>query len=158
MDPLGDPLTTRLIQTGWEFTMEPYPSGQFWFIDDPDHLFGNSSVWTRTRTRSDGPELLLTLALEHPCTVRSHMTKIYVSCQKLHCACYSSVCQPILTSYCSPFAHNISLTKSLVQDTSRGWWNIDAFYPTFFSLPCSSSFPLHWPSLTPFQPVHLTLV
>jgi hypothetical protein len=42
--------------------MEPYPSGQFGFIDDPDRQFVNGSVRTRTRTRSDGPELLLTLA------------------------------------------------------------------------------------------------
>jgi len=41
--------------------MEPYPSGQFGFIDDPDRQFGNGSVWTRTRTQSDGPEPLLTL-------------------------------------------------------------------------------------------------
>jgi len=41
--------------------MEPYPSGQFGFIDDPDRQFRNGSVWTRTRTRSDGPEPLLTL-------------------------------------------------------------------------------------------------
>ena len=56
-----DPLKTRPILTGWEFTMEPYPSGQFGFIDDPDRQFGNDSVWTRTRTRRDGPEPLLTL-------------------------------------------------------------------------------------------------
>ena len=43
--------------------MEPYPSGQFGFIDDPDRQFGNGSVWTRTRTRSDGPEPLLTLVM-----------------------------------------------------------------------------------------------
>jgi len=61
MDPLGNPLPTHPIQTGWEFSMEPYPSGQFGFIDDPDHQFGNSSIWNRTRTRSDGPEPLLTL-------------------------------------------------------------------------------------------------
>src|SRR5882757_9556180 len=62
MDPLCDPLTTRPIQTGWEFAMEPYRSGQFGFIDDPDRQFGNGSVWTRTRTRSDVLEPLLTLA------------------------------------------------------------------------------------------------
>jgi hypothetical protein len=61
MDPLGDQLTTRPIQTGWEFTMELYPSGQFGFIDDLDRQLGNGSVWTRTRTRSDGPEPFLTL-------------------------------------------------------------------------------------------------
>jgi hypothetical protein len=48
--------------------MEPYPSGQFGFIDDPDRQFGNGSVWTRTRTRSDGPEPLLTL-VGHNATV-----------------------------------------------------------------------------------------
>jgi len=41
--------------------MEPYPSGQFGFIDDPDCQFANGSVWTRTRTRSHCPEPLLTL-------------------------------------------------------------------------------------------------
>jgi len=63
MDPLRNPLTTRPIQTGWGFTMEPYPSGQFGLIDDPDRQFGNGSVWTRTRTRSDGLEPLLTLGV-----------------------------------------------------------------------------------------------
>jgi len=61
MDPLGDQLTTRPIQTGWEFSMERYPSGQFGFIDDHDCQCGNGSVWTRARTRSDGPEPWLTL-------------------------------------------------------------------------------------------------
>jgi hypothetical protein len=61
MDPLGDPLTTCPIQECWEFTMKPYPGGQFGFIDDPDRQFGTSSVWPRTWTRSDGPEPLLTL-------------------------------------------------------------------------------------------------
>ena len=63
MDPLGDPLTTRPIQTGWEFAMELYPSGQFGFIDDLDCQLGNGSVWTRTWTRSDGPEPFLTLGV-----------------------------------------------------------------------------------------------
>jgi len=68
MDSLGDQLTTRPIQKGWEFTVKLYPSGQFGFIDDPDRQFGNGSVWTRTRTRSDGMKPLLTLHLreEHP--------------------------------------------------------------------------------------------
>jgi hypothetical protein len=63
MDPLCDPLTTRPIQTGCEFPMEPYRGGQFGFIDYPDRQFGNGSIWTRTRTRSDGPEPLLTLVV-----------------------------------------------------------------------------------------------
>ena len=63
MDPLGDPLTTRPIQMGGEFTMEPYPSGQFRFLDNPDLQFGNGSVWTQTWTRSDGPEPLITLLM-----------------------------------------------------------------------------------------------
>ena len=40
--------------------MEPYPSGQFGFIDDPDRQFGNGSLWTQTQTQGDGPEPLLT--------------------------------------------------------------------------------------------------
>ena len=65
MDPLCDPLTTRPIQTGWEICSEPYPNRQFGCVDNPDHQFGNSSVLTRTRTRSDGPEPLLTLLLRN---------------------------------------------------------------------------------------------
>jgi len=61
MDPLCDPLTTRPIQTGLEFTMELYTSRQFGFIDDQNRQFGNGSVWTQNQTRSDGPEPLLTL-------------------------------------------------------------------------------------------------
>jgi len=68
MDPLCDPLTTRPIQMGWEFTMEPYPSGQFAFIDDPDRQYGKGSVWTRTQTQSEGPEPLLTLTRGRPAT------------------------------------------------------------------------------------------
>jgi hypothetical protein len=63
MDPLGDPLTTCPIQTGWEFTIELCISGQFGSIDDPDPQFGNGLVWTQTQTRSDESEPLLTLPI-----------------------------------------------------------------------------------------------
>jgi hypothetical protein len=56
-------------------------------------------------------------AQEHSYIVRSHITKFYVSCQQLHCACYTSGYQPIFTSCGSPFPHNISLTQTLGQDT-----------------------------------------
>jgi len=56
-----DPLTTRPIQMGREFNIEPNPSWQLGFIDNPDHQFAKGLVWTHTRTRSDGPELLLPL-------------------------------------------------------------------------------------------------
>jgi len=62
IDPLGDPLTTCPIQTGWEICIEPYPNWEFGWVANPDHQFGNGSVLTRTRTRSDGLEPLLTLA------------------------------------------------------------------------------------------------
>jgi hypothetical protein len=65
MDPLGNPLRTCPIQMGWEFTMEPYPSGQFQLSDNPDRQFGQGSVWNRTLTRSHGLELLLSLVWEH---------------------------------------------------------------------------------------------
>jgi len=57
-----DLLTTHPIQTGWEISIEPYPCGRFGSIDNPDRQFGNSSVPTQTKTRSDGPEPLLQLA------------------------------------------------------------------------------------------------
>jgi len=63
MDLLCNPLTTRPIQTGWEFTIEPYPSWQLGYIDHPDRRFGKGSVWTRTRASSDSPEPFLTLSV-----------------------------------------------------------------------------------------------
>jgi len=61
MNVLYNPLKTRPIQTGREMSMEPYPNRQFGFIDDPDRQSGSGQVPTRTRTRSDGPDPLLTL-------------------------------------------------------------------------------------------------
>jgi hypothetical protein len=61
----------------------------------------------------------------------SHTTMISVSCEQLHCACCTSVDQPISTRYCSPFAHNISLTKTLRQDTLKKlvkYWCILCYY------------------------------
>jgi len=61
MDPLGNPLTTRPIQTCWEIGIEPYPNWLFGCVDNPDRQFGNGLVLSRTRSRSDGPEPLLKL-------------------------------------------------------------------------------------------------
>ena len=61
MDPLDNPRMTRPFQMGKMISIEPYPNGQFGFIDNPDRQFGGSSVPTRTQTRTDGPEPLLTL-------------------------------------------------------------------------------------------------
>jgi len=73
MDPLGNPLTTCTIQMSWVFTTELYPSGQFGFIDDPDHQFGNGSVWTRTQTISEGPEpFLLLLGVHNHVSLEMH--------------------------------------------------------------------------------------
>jgi hypothetical protein len=63
MDLLGDLLTTHPIQTHWEFTIKPYTSWWFGWIDNPDCQFGNGSVWTWTWTRSHDPEPLLTLGI-----------------------------------------------------------------------------------------------
>ena len=46
--------------------MEPYTNRQFGFIDNPDRQSGSCSVPTRTRTRSDGPDPLLTLWVSIP--------------------------------------------------------------------------------------------
>jgi hypothetical protein len=63
MDELGDPLTRRRIETGWEVTMQVSLCQQFGFIDDPDHQFGNRTVWTRTPTQNDCLEPLLPLQI-----------------------------------------------------------------------------------------------
>jgi hypothetical protein len=63
MDQLGDPLTTRPIQTGSEFTNEPYPTGRVGSIDGPELQFGNGLVSTRIATRSDGPEPFVILPM-----------------------------------------------------------------------------------------------
>jgi hypothetical protein len=95
MDRLGDLLTTRPIQTGWEFTMELYLSEQFWFIDDPERQLGNGSVWTRTRTwtRSDSlepianticlltkPRMLINIVISHKFNQEIAGTRVYISC------------------------------------------------------------------------------
>jgi len=67
MDPLYNPLRTHPIQTGREMSMDPYPNRQFGFIDNPDRQSGSSLVPTRTRTRSDNPDPLLTLAATPEC-------------------------------------------------------------------------------------------
>jgi hypothetical protein len=63
MDILDNLLTTGPIQMGWQVTIKPYSCWQFGISNKADRPYGNSSVWTRTPTRSDGPELLLTLSL-----------------------------------------------------------------------------------------------
>jgi len=40
MDPLNNPLSTRPIQKGGEYSMQPYQNGRFGFIDDPDRQIG----------------------------------------------------------------------------------------------------------------------
>jgi len=61
MHPLDNTLSTRPIQTGRVYSVESYLNGRFGFIDNPDRQLGAASIPTRTRTRSDGPEPLLTL-------------------------------------------------------------------------------------------------
>jgi hypothetical protein len=64
MDPLYNPVGTHPIQMGREMWMNPYTNQQFEYIDDPDRQSGAGSVPTRIRTRSDGPDPLLTLSVE----------------------------------------------------------------------------------------------
>jgi len=100
--------------------------------------------------------LCLSQGQYHYCTVHTHTTKIHISCQTIDWVCYISVHHRIVTSYCLPFAHNISLTEFLSEAIYRILWNIDAFCSTVSLLPHSSSFQLHWVSPTPFQPVSWT--
>jgi hypothetical protein len=63
MDQLGDQLTTRPIETGWELTIEWYKSWRFGLLDIPNSQFGNIVVLSWTWTQSACPKLLLTLFL-----------------------------------------------------------------------------------------------
>jgi len=92
-----DLLTTRPIQTGWEFTFELYLSWQFGFIDNPDRQFGNGLVWTRTRIWSDGPEPLLTLGVSHLLILQTQHWILYC----MACSIDPSVSIPV---------HQINLT------------------------------------------------
>jgi len=64
--------------------MEPYASGQFGSIDDLGRQFGNGSVWTGTRTRSDGPEPLLSLGERLDMIFRCHQH--HASVWQIHAA------------------------------------------------------------------------
>jgi len=68
MAPQYNPLRSRPIQTGREMSMEPYPNRKFWFIDNPDHHSACGSVLTCNRTRSAGPDPLLSLPAPHMST------------------------------------------------------------------------------------------
>jgi len=63
MDLPGKFRTIRPIQTGWELSIEPYPSWRFGCIVIQDHHFTNCPDWTRTRARSDILEPLRTLGV-----------------------------------------------------------------------------------------------
>jgi len=60
-EPLDNPLTTRPIMTGWELSIEPYPNWPFGCLDNPDGVFHDGFVSTRTRTCCGGPETFQTL-------------------------------------------------------------------------------------------------
>jgi len=77
MDPLGDTLITHQIQTVCEISIKPYPNWQFWCIANLDPELGNGLVWTRTQTRSDGPESLLSFPVCPP----------HPRCHHCHCHC-----------------------------------------------------------------------
>ena len=77
---------------------------------------------------------------QYSSTVHSHTTNNHVSRQKIHCSCYTSVYQPIFTTYFWPFAHNISRTKTRGQATCSSWVTINAFCSTFLHSFISSRF------------------
>jgi hypothetical protein len=115
MDLRGNPLATRPIQTGWGYSMEPYRSGQFGFIDDPDRQFGNGSVWTQTRTRSGSPEPLLTLPVPLN-TLQSLPSSNLISCATASTSCQSSIDPYNLSSDDEQY-----LTSENMAETIPGW-------------------------------------
>jgi hypothetical protein len=108
MNPLYNLLKTRPIQTGREMSMEPYPNGQFGFIDDPDRQSGSGSVLTRTRTRSDGPDPLLTLIMTWQFI--SKLTLIQLPWMSPNSLSYCLQVSKVLASHCeSPNSLNYGI-------------------------------------------------
>jgi hypothetical protein len=155
MDPLCDPLTTRPIQTGWEFTIAPYPSGEFGFIDDPDRQVGNGSVWARTWTRSDGPEPLLTLHIDLCFQADSQECRAYLYVFDLniilgsHHECQLNIPEARSECICDSV---VDVFESVISSTQL---------PGFVPLPISCSvapdliYPVPLTSLASFRKLHI---
>jgi hypothetical protein len=109
MDPLGDSVSTYPVQRGWECTMELYPIGQFGFIDIPDPHCGNGSVWTQTRTWSEGPHPLLTLPASTSSNSCSHGLRVHLWVHLIS----ASKCFSILTRSLPPCVFLSSLDLHL---------------------------------------------
>jgi len=128
----------------------------FWYIVRSTSAIINSCIhpeWNILlvlRTDWDSP-LWQSCAQYHSCTVTSYTINMNISCQMIHCSCYTSVHQPIFTIPCSLFAQNISVTEALCGDTQRSSWIIVAScltcsrfpYLSLFLLQCLASIPFH---------------
>ena len=56
MDPLNNLLTTRLIQTRWEISINQYPSRQFRCVDNQDYISNNPSLRLKHPGVPDGSD------------------------------------------------------------------------------------------------------
>jgi len=65
LGPLGELLTTSPIQMDWEMSIEPYWNWSFRSFDNSDYKLANSSLLTRTRTKTDRSQLFLTPHSSH---------------------------------------------------------------------------------------------
>jgi len=85
MDALDNQQSTRPIETDREWSNKPYPNGRIIFIDNLYHQFPPGWVPTQTRTRSDRPELLLTLPISHQWMSGTNQNLDYPRCNaKVH--------------------------------------------------------------------------
>jgi len=79
MDSQDNPQMTHPIHAGWDIMIGLYLNQQFGSIGNPDRQYGGGSVPTRTRSQSDGPELLLSL----PLTLYSTLATLVLSNEHL---------------------------------------------------------------------------
>jgi len=161
MDPLCDPLTTGPIQTGWEICIEPYPNQRFGCVDNPDRQFGNVSVLTRTRTRSDGPELLLTLVWTSgtSSSIPAHLSSSLVTSSILFRPSSTKAYPACVRTTADHFSHSSSSKRSSLSSSSVSFSSSSSALLSPCPSSCSSSSSLNssiqcsLPTSLPFLPV-----
>jgi len=123
IDQLEDPLRTSPIQMGREMSIEQDPNRQFAFIDYPVHQFGDGSVPTRTRTRSDGLEPLLTLATLVRSNLGFSFSSDSISCRIQISYCHVQNIKPrsSLSLFVLLAAFIIKTSRDMVPATSWSW-------------------------------------
>jgi len=127
-DRLDNLLTTHPILTGSEVPIEPYPIWQFGCNSDPDHVFGNGLVPTRTRTWTGSPEPLLTLERTVECSQKwaskGSSSKVAARIISIHLKLFRGsalMCRHVVTARLNQLVQEVQL---ILYFSIRIWWSM----------------------------------